>query len=907
MAANSNYYGYSTGVQSSQVYGGAMQNPQMAATAYNAQNTSAYGVQSATPSVYGTATQQRVAMTAQAPYTPTAASSYQAAGMSGSSYGYTARAQDTTGQSYQTNTPSAYASATSYYGARDNSQTSNASAYDASKTTNYYGQQQPQQQHTAANQGYGYGAGAPKAMYSGYSATPNNPVIQMANHNVQKPNNVPTANVSYPNYKPQSNTNYTQNAASGYNSHSNWSNPGSGFQPTQGQGYDAAVYNAASSFFQQQTQPRQKWGSQKSNNQHNQNKSHQQNRQRNPPRQQQMHYCDVCKISCAGPQTYREHLEGQKHKKKEAAQKQMEAAGPEGYKCSLCDVICTGTDAFNAHLRGAKHLKTVKLLEKLGKPVPTVLSAEDQDKEKQKEGIVKPQSIKNSFRGNQRRNRKTSAPKITFISGAPLNTSANKVEEQSNDAVTTEASDQKKEDASATPEEGKYNKFVGEDYVEEVRNDGGKVIAFECKLCECKFNDTQAREAHLKGRRHQLAYKKKVQPDYVLDQKSSNRNRPTTQPRSLMDEKARRRWEQDMYWRQQEAAWRNEEVRRWGEEEYWRRLEEEERAWEEQEGHRHSMEWGHRIGSGSRSDFMHHDMYPPANMLRPRQDSQDDRMVMSKHKLIYPNEEELAAVQSIVSAVEKALKLVSDSIAEEDAPVVVKQETIGVGEESETLGKTEENGEEGKDSETQDQKQSQNGEKTDDDAKLAGKSKEKDEEAPAPRTLKGVMRVGVLAKGLLLHKRLDVELVVLCQDRPTTQLLERVFQKIPDQLTNVSDEKYDVSHDGCVISVKSTKEPFIVVTIILTSPVIREESDVAQAEEQKDVLDREKCLEALASLRHAKWFQAKANSVPSCVVIIRILRDMRDRLPVFASLNPWLISIQINLTNKSRRKDVPTQ
>ena len=47
----------------------------------------------------------------------------------------------------------------------------------------------------------------------------------------------------------------------------------------------------------------------------------------------------------------------------------------------------------------------------------------------------------------------------------------------------------------------------GEDYVEEVRNDGGKVIAFECKLCECKFNDTQAREAHLKGRRHQLAYK----------------------------------------------------------------------------------------------------------------------------------------------------------------------------------------------------------------------------------------------------------------------------------------------------------------------------------------------------------------------------------------------------------------
>jgi hypothetical protein len=47
----------------------------------------------------------------------------------------------------------------------------------------------------------------------------------------------------------------------------------------------------------------------------------------------------------------------------------------------------------------------------------------------------------------------------------------------------------------------------GEDYVEEVKSDAGKVIGFECKLCECKFNDTLAREAHLKGRRHQLTYK----------------------------------------------------------------------------------------------------------------------------------------------------------------------------------------------------------------------------------------------------------------------------------------------------------------------------------------------------------------------------------------------------------------
>ncbi len=31
----------------------------------------------------------------------------------------------------------------------------------------------------------------------------------------------------------------------------------------------------------------------------------------------QVFYCEVCKISCAGPQTYKEHLDGQKHKKRE--------------------------------------------------------------------------------------------------------------------------------------------------------------------------------------------------------------------------------------------------------------------------------------------------------------------------------------------------------------------------------------------------------------------------------------------------------------------------------------------------------------------------------------------------------------------------------------------------------------
>lgn len=59
--------------------------------------------------------------------------------------------------------------------------------------------------------------------------------------------------------------------------------------------------------------------------------------------------------------------------------------------------------------------------------------------------------------------------------------------------------------------------------------------------------------------------------------------------------------------------------------------------------------------------------------------------------------------------------------------------------------------------------------------------REKDD-SQLPRVLKGVMRVGVLAKGLLLHGDLEVQLVVLCSEKPTRSLLEKVAEHLPRQL-----------------------------------------------------------------------------------------------------------------------------
>lgn len=51
-----------------------------------------------------------------------------------------------------------------------------------------------------------------------------------------------------------------------------------------------------------------------------------------------------------------------------------------------------------------------------------------------------------------------------------------------------------------------------------------------------------------------------------------------------------------------------------------------------------------------------------------RAESSDDRHVMARHSEIYPKEEELQAIQRIVSHTERALKSVSDQLTEAAKP-----------------------------------------------------------------------------------------------------------------------------------------------------------------------------------------------------------------------------------------------
>lgn len=50
------------------------------------------------------------------------------------------------------------------------------------------------------------------------------------------------------------------------------------------------------------------------------------------------------------------------------------------------------------------------------------------------------------------------------------------------------------------------------------------------------------------------------------------------------------------------------------------------------------------------------------------------------------------------------------------------------------------------------------------------------------RVMHGIMRVGLLAKGLLLKGDLNLELVLLCFNKPTITLLNQVAESLLDHL-----------------------------------------------------------------------------------------------------------------------------
>ncbi|KAM9483325.1 interleukin enhancer-binding factor 3a isoform 1-T2 [Clarias gariepinus] len=223
----------------------------------------------------------------------------------------------------------------------------------------------------------------------------------------------------------------------------------------------------------------------------------------------------------------------------------------------------------------------------------------------------------------------------------------------------------------------------------------------------------------------------------------------------------------------------------------------------------------------------------PEKLLPQRLFVIEDRHVKTKHASVYPCAEELQAVQSMVSQVESALKTVANWLNGQEA-------------------------------------------------------------ASAGNKLQGVRRVGLVAKGLLLKQDMDLELVLLCSETPTHKLLSTISNKLQEVMKSETEDEYVIAVAGedAAVTVHSVTEPVLNMMIRVSSPVVRERAERGQSREAPPgALDSNKCLESLASLRHAKWFQAKVNNLHSSVMVIRILRDLCTRVPTWAPLKGWVLEL----------------
>ncbi|VDO64734.1 unnamed protein product [Heligmosomoides polygyrus] len=560
------------------------------------------------------------------------------------------------------------------------------------------------------------------------------------------------------------------------------------------------------------------------------------------PREAQQFYCEVCKISCAGQLTYKEHLEGQRHKKKEALAKgENNPSLPKSkvsFRCDLCNVTCTGQDTYNAHVRGAKHQKTLTLCKKLGKPIPstepTIIPPSEMG------GVIPPppstSTTSPAAAANGGAKRVVGISTVNFVGGTKLSTTTGQLEAKKQQVIQAVGSAGVKstEDTAAQAIKGQTEELqaliaaeqnlkpVGEEFVEAQRDATGKLLQYLCKLCDCKFSDPNAKEIHLKGRRHRLQYKMKVDPNLEVEVKQATNRRGSKYER----------------------------------------------------------------GRGPMGVLPPRGgpLPPPPGMPVPRSigafvpgvpgirgpwfgngpidgrrfESTDDRHVQAKHTSIYPNDEQLTIIESLVTETEKALKKVSDYFNERDQletkPLIPKAE-VAVG--------------------------------------------EKAKETPAPekdRLLKGVMRVGMLSKGLLLKDDTEVHLVVLCSHIPGLSLLKEVATLIPQHYEKPEGSSVEITLEEKTASmILRQSSVSMQCRITLTSREFREDAagDAATLPPPADALDKEACLKALAQLRHAKWFQARCIYLQSCQITLRILRDIRARIESWRPLTDWMSELLV--------------
>jgi len=164
------------------------------------------------------------------------------------------------------------------------------------------------------------------------------------------------------------------------------------------------------------------------------------------------------------------------------------------------------------------------------------------------------------------------------------------------------------------------------------------------------------------------------------------------------------------------------------------------------------------------------------------------------------------------------------------------------------------------------------------------------------RVLKGCVRIGYLANGLLLAGDKHVEMLVFCTDKPTLYMLQNVKSKFEQHLTEPQKKALKVETKPELSGFVVTDHKEFVVTVTLTATCMDEDITAAiiTSDVAAKVLDRKNCVRVLNDLKRCNWFQQTISPTPTAVIALRVFRHFRKTNPAWTVLSEWCIEILVS-------------
>lgn len=631
-------------------------------------------------------------------------------------------------------------------------------------------------------------------------------------------------------------------------------------------------------------------------------------------------YCEICKVNCAGEQSYKTHCDGQKHKKKELIMNNgstpvPKARQPNLFFCELCQVPCNGVDSFNAHLNGKSHIKVCNLQAKLGKEIPLELVAPILKPTGQSTAQPISQAVVESpvSRTRSANIKVIGTPAINFVKGECLNTMAdceanesetqesavdNSEQEQTANEQTNGQSDQTngsiepdesvaqssapanesamdaQQDANSNnqisfidEQDNAANQSNGEpvglEFITEFNQANSKAAFFACTLCNCKFSEITAKEQHLRGKRHHRAFAKmgntarppnmnqtpvatpmgSIMPPYnaspsinqapfssspLISQAPFSSSPLINQTPSFSPVTPMRKPPSFSNLLPSGPKTRPNKKQRTNDSFHYIAPDEQPKP-----------------ASGEFRENMDIRSFIDCEFYETPHTSLDNRYLLRKHAEIVPREDDLKLFYRHIGNVEKSLKLVSDEFLQEVDGLRERLSLPAV---------------------------------------------------DGGRILQGEIRAGLFGKKLLLRDEQQIDLILFCSVKPNVPLLRKVAEVLAAKLDLIEGEKYQVQEniEMAGIDVRASNAT---IRITLTSLYFRDMNVPAQQhreerfQDPEQMLNRQRCLDALTALRRFKWYLAKISPFQPCPLLIRLLKELTKRVPAWKPLTCWALEL----------------